>query len=116
MTARNDRRKMADFLLIAWGHGHDAITLSSCLFFVKRRAHYHRFPSEPSTALLDVLHLIDPDQDKYLKYLGKDPCARSLAAKLATIVFSDQVCNESWLQTAMSAAPVLVAKPDVTET
>jgi hypothetical protein len=36
MTARNRRREMADLLLIAWGHGHDAVTLSSWALFVKQ--------------------------------------------------------------------------------
>src|SRR5271154_6739220 len=35
MTARNVRREMADLLLIARGHGHDLVTLSSWVLFVK---------------------------------------------------------------------------------
>jgi hypothetical protein len=35
MTARNTRLEMADLLFIAWGGGHDALTLSSWIGFVK---------------------------------------------------------------------------------
>jgi hypothetical protein len=38
MTARNASREVADLLLIALGHGHDAGTLSSWVLFVKASA------------------------------------------------------------------------------